>query len=276
MILINGQPEDRIDARDRGLQYGDGLFETIAFRQNHLELLDAHLARLQRGCERLNLSVSLTEISLIKTEIQQITSTLTNDAVIKIILTRGVGGRGYQYAENIPLTRIISSHPMPEYPPDHQQGVDIRICEQRLAINPQLAGIKHLNRLEQVLARNEWRDSHIAEGLMLDIDGRLVEGTMSNILLFRNGELLTPEISRCGIDGVMRSLLLGTARQQDWSVYETQLTLDDLLTADEGLLCNSVIGIWPIRQILGQNRQWPHGPMTQKLQQWLPQAIMHA
>ncbi|HET8806971.1 MAG TPA: aminodeoxychorismate lyase [Methylophaga sp.] len=276
MILINGLPEDRIDARDRGLQYGDGLFETIAFRQNHLELLDAHLARLQLGCKRLKLSVTSSDICLIKTELQQITSALQNDAVIKIVLTRGVGGRGYQYAENIPLTRIISSHPMPEYPPSHQQGVDIRICEQRLAINPQLAGIKHLNRLEQVLARNEWRDSRIAEGLMLDTSARLVEGTMSNILLFKNDELFTPDLTQCGIDGVMRNLLLAYARQQDWSVYETQLTLDDLLTADECLLCNSVIGVWPIKHIIGQDRQWPHGPITQKLQQWLSQAIMHA
>lgn len=276
MILINGQPEDRIDVRDRGLQYGDGLFETIAFRQNRLELLDAHLARLQLGCERLKLFVTASELSLIKTELQQLTAALQTDAVIKIILSRGVGGRGYQYAENTPITRIISSHPMPEYPPSFQQGVDIRICEQRLAINPQLAGIKHLNRLEQVLARNEWRDSRIAEGLMFDTDDHLIEGTMSNIMLFRQGELLTPDLSHCGINGVMRSSLLQIARQNDWPVYETLLTLDDLQTADECLLCNSVIGIWPIRQIIGQDQQWPHGPMTQKLQQWLPQAIMHA
>lgn len=276
MILINGQPEDRIDARDRGLQYGDGLFETIAFRQNRLELLDAHLARLNLGCERLKLFVTATDFSLIKTELQQLTAALKTDAVIKIILTRGVGGRGYQYAENVSITRIISSHPMPEYPPGFQQGVDIRICEQRLACNPQLAGIKHLNRLEQVLARNEWRDSRIAEGLMFDTDDHLIEGTMSNIMLFRQGALLTPDLSHCGINGVMRSSLLQIARHNDWPVYETHLTLDDLLTADECLLCNSVIGIWPVRQIIGQDRRWPHGPMTQKLQQLLPQAIMHA
>ncbi len=276
MILINGQPEDRIDARDRGLQYGDGLFETIAFRQNRLELLDAHLARLQLGCQRLKLTVSPSDFSLIQTELQQLTATLQTDAVIKIMLTRGVGGRGYQYAVNTPITRIISSHPMPEYPSGFQQGVAVRICEQRLAINPQLAGIKHLNRLEQVLARNEWRDSRIAEGLMLDTDAHLIEGTMSNIMLFRQGELLTPDLRHCGINGVMRSCLLQIARQNNWPVYESQLTFDDLLTADECLMCNSVIGIWPIKQIIGQDRQWSHGPMTQKLQQWLPQAIMHA
>lgn len=275
MILINGQPEDRIDARDRGLQYGDGLFETIAFRHQRLELLDGHLARLQLGCKRLNLSLNATDINAIKAELALITASLDTDTVIKIILTRGVGGRGYQYAENTPVTRIISSHPLPEYPASYQQGVVVRLCHQRLALNPQLAGIKHLNRLEQVVARNEWRDHTVAEGLMLDSSDLLIEGTMSNILLFRKGRLLTPDLSQCGINGVMRGFLLDHARQQGWPVAETQLTLDDLLTADEALLCNSVIGIWPIRQLIEHELKWPHGEMTQQLQQWLSQAIMH-
>lgn len=276
MILINGQPEDRIDARDRGLQYGDGLFETIAFRNQQLELLDQHLARLLSGTERLKLSLSPSDIDLIKTELKRVTGNLVSDAVIKVMVTRGMGGRGYQYAEHLPVTRIISSHPLPAYPPAHQTGVTIRICEQRLAVNPQLAGIKHLNRLEQVLARNEWRDSQIAEGLMLDTAGHVVEGTMSNILLFRQGELLTPALNNCGIQGVMRGVLLQKARQLGWSVNETQLTLDDVLQADEWLLCNSIIGIWPVQQVIGIDRQWSHGPMTQQLQQALSQAIMHA
>ncbi|MDT8311498.1 MAG: aminodeoxychorismate lyase [Methylophaga sp.] len=275
MILINGQPEDRIDARDRGLQYGDGLFETIAFRHQRLELLDGHLARLRIGCERLKLSLNTTDIDAIKTELAQITVSLDTDAVIKIILTRGVGGRGYQYAENTSATRIISSHPLPEYPANYQHGVAVRLCHQRLARNPQLSGIKHLNRLEQVLARNEWRDNTVAEGLMLDSNGLLIEGTMSNILLFQQGRLLTPDLSQCGINGVMRGFLLDHARQQGWTVNETQLTVDDLLTADEALLCNSVIGIWPIRQLVEHQPKWPHGEMTQQLQQWLSQAIMH-
>lgn len=275
MILINGQPEDRINVQDRGLQYGDGLFETIAFRDQQLELLDAHLARLQLGCNRLKLTFSASDISLIKTELKLVTAALATDAIIKVTLTRGVGGRGYQYADNIPVSRIISSYPMPDYPSNYQDGVAVRLCEQRLAINPQLAGIKHLNRLEQVLARNEWRDSDIAEGLMFDSNGFLIEGTMSNIVLFRNGGLLTPDLSQCGINGVMREFLLKFSQQQGWPVSVTQLTLNDLLQADECLLCNSVIGIWPIRRLLDHQFKWPHGPMTRQLQQWLSQAIMH-
>lgn len=275
MILINGQPEDRIDVRDRGLQYGDGLFETIAFRLQQLEFLDAHLHRLQRGTDHLKLHLNQSDITDIKSDLQLITADFQNDAVIKIMLTRGVGGRGYQYPADFSVNRIVSRHPWPDYPPSHQNGVDVRICEQRLALNPQLAGIKHLNRLEQVLARGEWRDTTIAEGLMLDTDGHLIEGTMSNILLFRQDALLTPALDKCGIQGVMRGLLLQAVQQMGMTVHETPLTVNDLLTADECLLCNSIMGIWPIRSVIGLDRQWPHGPMTQKLQQWLSKAIMH-
>lgn len=275
MILINGQPEDRIDARDRGLQYGDGVFETIAFRNKHFEFLEAHIARLTLGCQRLKLPVTSADISLIRMELQQFAAMLDADAVIKIIISRGAGGRGYQYADNMPVTRLISSHPLPVYPPAYQQGVAVRICQQRLAINPQLAGIKHLNRLEQVLARNEWRDNAIAEGLMLDTADHLIEGTMSNVFLFKQGALLTPDLSQCGIQGVIRGFLLDYARQQGWPVYESRLTVADLRQADECLLCNSVIGIWPITQLASSAQQWPLGPMTQKLQQSLSQAIMH-
>lgn len=275
MILINGQSEDRIDVRDRGLQYGDGIFETIAFYNQQLQLLDAHLERLQRGSDRLKLGLNAVDIALIKSELQHVTAGLESNAVIKVMITRGVGGRGYQYAADSSPNRIISSHPAPEYPISYQQGITVRLCQQRLAINPQLAGIKHLNRLEQVLARNEWRDSTIAEGLMLDTDAHLIEGTMSNIMMFRDGTLLTPALNNCGIEGVVRGVLLDLAKQQGWPVQQKQLTLDDLLQADECLLCNSVMGIWPIRKIDGMDRQWPHGSMTQKLQQSLSQVIMH-
>ena len=275
MILINGQPEDRIDVRDRGLQYGDGVFETIAFCDQQLQFLNAHLDRLQRGSDRLKLGLTVDDIALIKSELQHVTVSLDSNAVIKVMITRGAAGRGYQYAADFSANRIISSHPAPDYPTSYQQGVKVRLCQQRLAINPQIAGIKHLNRLEQVLARNEWCDSAIAEGLMLDTGAHLIEGTMSNIMMFRDGALLTPALDNCGIEGVMRGVLLDLAKQQGWQIQQCQLTLDDLLQADECLLCNSVIGIWPIRQIDAMDRQWPHGPMIQKLQHLLAQAIMH-
>ncbi|MCX4189257.1 aminodeoxychorismate lyase [Methylophaga sp. OBS3] len=275
MILINGQPEDRIAVGDRGLQYGDGLFETIAYRNQTLEWVDAHLQRLERGCQRLNLPLQDVDLTQIQADLKQVTADLTDNAVIKVIITRGVGGRGYQYAENVEVTRIVSSHPFPIYPESHQSGVTVRLCEQRLAINPQLAGIKHLNRLEQVLARNEWRDPTIAEGLMLNTAGELIEGTMSNILLVQKGQLFTPDLSECGIRGTMRQNIINVALSHGISVKECKLSLDDLLHADEVFLCNSVIGIWPVTKIIGIDKTWIHGLVTQKLQHWLSQAIMH-
>lgn len=266
MILINGQPENRIDVADRGLQYGDGLFETIAYRHGQLEYLPDHLSRLIEGCHRLNIAFSSAQHQNLLSEIDTVCQQLNGDAVIKVIVTRGTGGRGYRYQTEMSTTRIISSHAMPVYPVANVSGITVRICQQRLAINPSLAGIKHLNRLEQVLARNEWQDETIAEGLMLDYQERLIEGTMSNLFLVRNNELFTAELSSSGIAGIMRKQLIKIADELDIPLHITTLTLDDLKSAEEVFVCNSLMGIWPVIRITDLNVDFDHGPLTQTLQ----------
>lgn len=270
MILINGQPDNRIPVTDRGLQYGDGLFETLAFRHGELEFLEAHLARLMLGCERLN--IAFTDLDKLKIELVTLCAQTAEDSVIKIMLTRGSGGRGYKAPADAEPVRIVSSHPMPEYADSCQSGITVRLCEQRLGINPTLAGIKHLNRLEQVLARSEWDDENIREGLMLDNKDNLVEGTMSNLFLVRAGQLLTPPIIDNGIAGIMRAEVMNLAKQLDIPVIETELRLDDLGTADEIFLTNSIIQIWPVIALSEPGQQWPHGPMTRRLQTALKNA----
>lgn len=264
MILINGQPDNRIPVTDRGLQYGDGLFETLAFRQGELEFLEAHLARLMLGCERLN--IPFQDIEKLKLELVTLCTQLAEDSVVKIILSRGSGGRGYKAPADAEPTRIISSHPMPDYPASCEQGVNVRLCEQRLGINPTLAGIKHLNRLEQVLARSEWDDELIREGLMLDIHDRLIEGTMSNVFVVKDKELLTPTIIDNGIAGIMRAEIINLAREMDITVTETVLDLEQLYQADEVFLTNSIIGLWPVTALPEKDKQWPYGVITQRLQ----------
>ncbi|MCL5975661.1 MAG: aminodeoxychorismate lyase [Gammaproteobacteria bacterium] len=266
MILINGQPENRIDVADRGLQYGDGLFETIAYRYGQLEFLPAHLSRLKEGCNRLNIAFSSAQQQLLLSEVDTVCQQLNDDAVIKVMVTRGIGGRGYRYQTDMHTTRIISSHAMPVYPVTNVSGVIVRICQHRLAINPSLAGIKHLNRLEQILARNEWQDDTIAEGLMLDYQERLIEGTMSNLFLVKNNELLTAELSSSGIAGIMRKQLIKVADELGIPLHITTLTLDDLKSAEEVFVCNSLIGIWPVIRITDLNVDFSHGPLTQILQ----------
>jgi 4-amino-4-deoxychorismate lyase len=264
VILINGQPDNRIPVSDRGLQYGDGVFETLAFRNGELELLDAHLARLMLGCERLGLAFN--EVEKLKLELVTLCAQTSEDSVIKIIVTRGSGGRGYKAPSQPELQRILSTHPMPDYPESCQSGIHVRQCDQRLGLNPALAGIKHLNRLEQVLARSEWDDETVREGLMLDIRERLVEGTMSNLFLVRDGTLLTPPITDAGIAGVMRASVIQLAREAGITVFETVLTLSELASAEEVFVTNSIIQIWPVVKDITSGHSWPHGPLTKRLQ----------
>jgi 4-amino-4-deoxychorismate lyase len=185
---------------------------------------------------------------------------------LKIIVTRGSGGRGYKQPDPIQPTRVLSLHPFPEYPPRYwTDGISARVCQTRLGANPALAGIKHLNRLEQIIARAEWQDNQIQEGLMLCADGFVIEGTMSNVFLIKDRKLYTPDLSQAGIAGIIRGLVLSCGHGINTTV--TRITIDDLLNADELFVCNSVIGIWPVR--LMENRPIPVGPITLQLQAWL-------
>lgn len=250
-ILINGVYTSSINVLDRGLQYGDGLFETISVIDGKPLLWDRHMDRLLSGCARLSIPEINTRI--LATEVQQICSG-QDRCVLKVIITRGAGGRGYRTPQanlhatgNMP-TRILSIHPWPNYPETYSShGITLRLCSTRLGINPALAGIKHLNRLEQVIARSEWNDPAIAEGLMLDSDGYVIEGTISNIFIVSGGTLLTPDLSGSGVDGVMRGLILDIARSLSIPVQITRLRVDDIKKADEILLCNTLIGLWPVR-----------------------------
>jgi len=186
--------------------------------------------------------------------------------VVKLIVTRGSGGRGYQLPDEINPTRILSLHPKPDYPKSNSsRGIKLHLCETRLGLNPHLAGVKHLNRLEQVLARNEWQEESIAEGLMLDMQGQPVEGTMTNIFWLQDGRLCTPSLQHCGVEGIMRSQILRVAESIDLPVAIKDYAIDDILNSEAPFVCNSVLGIWPVMQFLSQ--QWSPHPMIKILQE---------
>jgi len=259
--LINGIEASSIDAQDRGFQYGDGLFETLRIRDGRPCLWSAHMARLAHGCERLGLP--MPDEALLCDEADRLCRGEA-DGVLKIVLTRGSGGRGYRPPQDSTPMRLLARFPTPDYPPENRtQGVAVRICDTRLGLNPALAGFKHLNRLEQVLARAEWDDIDIAEGLMQDIEGNVIEGTMSNLFVVQAGTLRTPELSRCGVAGVMRAQVMAGAEALGIPVGEGRLGLRDLAAADELFLCNSVIGIWPVRRLA--RRDYVPGPLTARL-----------
>lgn len=258
---IDGQCAEVLSARDRGLAYGDGLFETIHVSAGRPRLLTRHLARLEEGVRRLTLPVSLP---LVEDELLRFCAAL-GEGVAKLMLTRGEGVRGYAPQPDAQVRRILLGSPAPAYPAKYrEQGVDLFACATRLAEQPLLAGLKHLNRLEQVLARAEWSDPAFAEGLMRDVSGRVVEGVFSNLFLIHDGELITADLSRCGVAGVMRAEVIERAQALGLPVIVRDIDFAELAQADEVFLCNSLFGIWPVRGVAGH--AWPVGPLTRKLQ----------
>ena len=264
-VLVNGKPLDCVSSSDRGLLYGDGLFETLAVENGQLRYWPLHLQRLQSGCARLGMA------PVNETQLQQECGLLAEPlprAVVKIIITRGSGGRGYREPEPPQPTRIVQLHDWPEYPAScTEAGIKTIICRTRLGHNPSLAGIKHLNRLEQVLARQEWDDPAIREGLMLDAGGNLVEGTMSNLFMVKDDLLMTPGLQLCGVAGIMRSRLLELAARHSMEARVQAIALDELLQADEVFVCNSLIGIWPVHGI--DEQVFKKGAVTMRLQSLL-------
>ncbi|WP_085655164.1 MULTISPECIES: aminodeoxychorismate lyase [unclassified Pseudomonas] len=258
---VDGLPADALSLKDRGLAYGDGLFETIAVRGGQPLLLDRHLTRLADGCMRLAIA---TDVELIRHELQSYAAAM-GEGVLKLILTRGDGLRGYAPDPSAQGRRILQGNPPAAYPAAHaEQGIRLFPCSTRLSIQPLLAGLKHLNRLEQVIARAEWQDSEHAEGLMLDRAGRVIEGVFSNLFLVRDGALITADLKRCGVAGVMRAEILFQAESLGIPVQITDIPLEQLQWADEVFVCNSVYGVWPVRACAALS--WPVGPLTRKLQ----------
>ena len=263
--LVNGVAVENgaaaIDVRDRGLNYGDGVFETMSLQKGRIHFLEAHLQRLAAGCARLG--IEFPGDPLLRSEIDSVTSSQEN-GVVKVVVTRGSGGRGYRPSATAATTRVVTLHDAPA-----QTGEDIaaRWCDMRLSRNPALAGIKHLNRLEQVLAQGEWQDVRIGEGLMLDYEGELVCGTSSNVFLVRNGELATPDLRYCGVHGIMRAAVIRTARELHIPVHEEPLWPDDLDAATEVFMTNAVRGIRSVVAL--DQRSWSRGAVTQSIREAL-------
>ncbi len=263
--LINGKPVSVVDICDRGLQYGDGVFETIAVCHGQPEFLTRHLQRLQTGCQALG--IDYPHHQLLSEEIGMLCSQ-QHSAVIKIQITAGQSARGYRRPGLLHPNRIITCLPFPEHPQQlHISGIKLRLCRQRLSINSGLAGIKHLNRLEQVIGRNEWNSADIHEAVMLDTDGYVIEGIMSNLFIVANGCLKTALLDRAGVAGIIRSVVIDQAKQAGIVVDIKRIKLNELLNADEVFMTNSVIGVWPVRQF--ETRPYQVGSTSLEAQNWV-------
>lgn len=266
--LVDGQESRQIDIRDRGLAYGDGLFETLRIVSGSALRLPLHLARLSRGCERLQIQLDTADVLA---DIEQILASDSADGVLKIIITRAFQQRGYGFNRPSPARRYVQFQPHEDSASRQwHAGVTLRVCSHRLPVNPALAGIKHLNRLDNVLARAEWNDADVHEGIMLDSEGHVVEGTMSNLFIERDQALLTPSLHRCGVAGVMRQWIMESqAPALGVTVRQVDLSLRDIIAAPAAFICNSLIGICPVVAVRGGGSgpvALSPGPITLRLQ----------
>jgi 4-amino-4-deoxychorismate lyase len=269
--LINGHRGHCVDVSDRGLLYGDGLFETVAVRDQAPCLWAAHVSRLTRGAQRLG--IPMPEPSLLRKEAAHLIAGVS-DAVLRITLTRGGEGRGYRPPLHARPTRLLVLYPNAT-PAGHwlRPGIRLRLCRAQISENAQLAGIKHLNRLEQVLARSEWDDPDSVDGVMTDSRGHVICGTMSNLFLVDDQGIATPSLRRCGVAGVVRGLVLDRAAALGLSLRVTEVTLEALAAARAVFVTNSLLGLVPIARFEGSEYDAQEIPAT--LIEQVRQTVFH-
>jgi 4-amino-4-deoxychorismate lyase len=255
--LIDGVEGTTVPIDDRGLQYGDGVFETLLLRRGHPRFLEAHLARLRLGCTRLG--IHFAAMAELRAEVARFAAIAPSLAILKIIVTRGSATqRGYAPRGDAPPRRIVSLGPAPAPRTDFASGLQLQIAKLRLGENPALAGIKHLNRLENVLAAAELTGSASFDALLLDAGGSIICGSMSNVFVVREGAVATPLLDRCGVAGVMRGIVLRECHTLGIDITQERLSLSDLKAADEVFVTNARIGVVPVRRVgehsFGMNR----------------------
>jgi len=260
-ILVNGarptDVEQAVAAGDRGLHYGDGLFETMLLANGQVRFLGDHLQRLADGCARL--ALPMPDPDLLRGEIRQLAAA-ADQGVIKLLVTRGVGGRGYAPVEEMHATRIVALYAAPQ---QARVAVTAGWCRVRLGRNALLAGMKHLNRLEQVLAQMEQTAAGVDEGLLLDTEGELISAISSNVFLVRNGTLLTPDLRFCGVRGIMRGQVIRAAVELGIATCEQPLRPEHFEDADEVFITNAVRGVRSVAAL--DAYRWEVGTVSMRL-----------
>ncbi len=270
--MLNGvivdQDKPVIYLDDRGLSYGDGVFETMLLRNGQVRFLDDHIQRIQQSCERLN--IFLPNSTWLHDELQRLLNA-HQDGIVKLLITRGRGSRGYRASVDNKPTRLWQL-----FAPitSTNTGITVRWCTTRFARNSLLAGIKHLNRLEQVMARLEWHDEQVQEGLMLDTEGELISATMGNIFFVKDEKLITPDLRFCGVHGIMRRNVLRFANEMKLPVEERAVMPNELFVMTEVFVTNAVRGIQPVTKLVSADgdRQWKIGEVTKRMMQRLDDA----
>jgi 4-amino-4-deoxychorismate lyase len=266
LCLVNGLPQEQIPVSDRGLAYGDGVFETLRFKNRYLPVWPLHRQRLTKGAGVLGLDLEIVAVEwILEAALDWAEREQLSDGVIKIIVTRGAGGHGYRpLAKAVPTVIMILKGYEATF--DRAIPVELKSCSYKLAHNPALAGMKHLNRLEQVMAARSVLLETTQQGLVFDKEDRIIETLHHNLFTVKAGTLYTPDLANCGVEGTLRRAILETfAPAIGCAVAVEHLYRNDLETADEAFICNALHGIMPIGR--WQDTTWVEGAVTQQLKQ---------
>jgi len=264
-MLVNGKQGNLISIRDRGLLYGDGVFRTILAINSKARHWPLHYQKLKHDC--IALGITCPDAAILSNQLNDLLEEYP-DGVVKVIITRGEGERGYAPPISGKSTVIWDISPPPAYPEDRaEKGIKAGYCKLRLSNQPHLAGIKHLNRLENVLAAAELIDTEVDEGLLMDENDNVIEGTRSNLFMLLEGTLVTPDLSQCGVAGVQRDRVIDWATRNDMPLQVRDIGQEELLLADELFVVNSIIGIWPIREL--DQRRWMDFPVAKQIRMGL-------
>ncbi len=248
ITLVNGVETSAVCISDRGLAYGDGLFETMRIVKGAIPLLSWHAQRLMFGVKKLDLGSRTRLADTFRKQVAAVAAGFHHGACLKYMLTRGTQGSGYAPPLHAELNEIIQVFELPEWSDEYYStGVRTKLCHHRLPSRSALAGIKHLNRLDQVMASHELSGEQ--EGLLFDFDDRLIEGTRSNVMLLEQGQLLTPALEHAGVKGTLRQFLMDHQNELGTAVKEAQIDRQRLLNAEAVFLINSLFGVWPVRSI---------------------------
>ncbi len=266
--LINGRFDAAITPFDRGFAYGDGVFRTMPCISGIPHCWPQHYAKLESDCNAL--SIVCPQQETLFDDIQKLCREpdWQHECVIKVVITRGESGRGYALPALAQPNRVVIASAAPGYPETNfSEGVTLHLCQTRLSYQPRLAGIKHLNRLENVLARMEWVDGQIADGLFLDEKGNVIECTASNIFVRIGNDLVTPDLTQCGVAGVTRGRIIDLASVLGYTVRIKPIRLSELMDAEEVVICSSVFGAWQVRRLVSHS--WPLGALAARLREHL-------
>ncbi|MCG9711663.1 aminodeoxychorismate lyase [Shewanella insulae] len=264
-IWVNGQQEDSVSAFDRGLAYGDGLFATMRCRGTEVLFLESHLLRLAQGANRLGLPLpeaALTE--QIAKACEQGAKQFSQDYCLKVLISRGTGGRGYMPPQTPAPTCVLSLHEIPAHYLQWQAGgIKLQVSQVTLGQQPLLAGMKHLNRLEQVLIRTHQLDVGFDDWLVCDTAGNIIEASMANLFFIKGGTIVTPSLEQAGVAGVMREQLLLWFVLAGFNLEVRRVSLEELAHFDHVLACNSLFGAVAVNGIA--EHSFGHSPLIKQL-----------